>query len=102
MLDDSNLNNAEVRKVLLDVADAAQNEIPDNVFDEHDIQFFLTKFAEYEQIRDGIPDAPADYSRFDLTATAPPVAPATFPSLTWTSTTRHSTPPCQCCPVRTS
>ena len=55
-----------MRPTLLDVVDNTFNESPDGKFDEYDIQQFLAKFDQYEQLRSGIPDAPADYSRYDL------------------------------------
>ncbi len=63
---DTDLSSATVRAALLDVANASDQEVPDETFDEHDLQLFLAKFAEYEQLRSGVPNAPADYSRYDL------------------------------------
>ena len=63
---DSDLGNAAVRSTLLDVANASDQEIPDETFDQHDLLMFRAKFSEYEQLRNGVPDAPADFSRYDL------------------------------------
>ncbi len=63
---DDNIGTASVRPVLLDIVNQSFDESPDGKFDEYDIQAFLAKFDEYEQIRLGVPDAPADYSRYDL------------------------------------
>ncbi len=63
---DSYANSTVIRHKLLDIADANDIESPDGQFDEHDILLFLSKFAEYEQIRAGVANAPADYARYDL------------------------------------
>ncbi len=63
---DKSMSSSTVRPTLLDVVDNTFNESPDGKFDEYDIQQFLAKFDQYEQLRSGIPDAPADYSRYDL------------------------------------
>ncbi len=65
MLDD-NIFNAPIRLTLLDVAHAPGVAGADGFFDEFDIQYLLDKFNEYELARLGIPNPPADHSRFDL------------------------------------
>lgn len=63
---DSYAGNTAIRHKLLDIVDANGLESPDGQFDEHDVQYFLTKFNEYEQLRAGVANAPEDYTRFDL------------------------------------
>ncbi len=63
---DADIFTAPIRKTLLDVADQTGAEGADGFFDEFDIDFLTKKFADYELVRQGNPNALADYSRYDL------------------------------------
>ncbi len=63
---DSYASSTVIRHKLLDIANANDIASPDGQFDEHDILLFLSKFAEFEQVRSGVANAPEDYERYDL------------------------------------